>query len=129
MRRARSGKFGRFRSPSPLGCRPERSVDAQLRPVRADAYFTLHSQTSRTLSATVNSQRDIADLRKDYAKERLDERDVARDPFQQFARWFDQARGCDLPEPNAMILATADATARPSARAVLLKQFDVRGFV
>jgi pyridoxamine 5'-phosphate oxidase len=77
----------------------------------------------------VNSQRDIADLRKDYAKERLDEKNVARDPFQQFARWFDEARGCDLPEPNAMILATADTTGRPSVRTVLLKQFDARGFV
>jgi pyridoxamine 5'-phosphate oxidase len=77
----------------------------------------------------VNSQRDIADLRKDYAKERLDERSVARDPFEQFAQWFGAARGCGLPEPNAMILATADTTGRPSARTVLLKQFDARGFV
>lgn len=77
----------------------------------------------------MNSQRDIAALRKDYAKERLDEKNVARDPFEQFARWFDEVRSCDLPEPNAMILATADTTGRPSARTVLLKQFDARGFV
>jgi pyridoxamine 5'-phosphate oxidase len=77
----------------------------------------------------VKSQSNIADLRKDYAKESLDEKKVARDPFEQFACWFDAARSCDLPEPNAMILATADTTGRPSVRTVLLKQFDARGLV
>ena len=77
----------------------------------------------------MKNQRNIAHLRKDYAKESLDEKNVARDPFEQFARWFDAARGCDLPEPNAMILATADTTGRPSLRTVLLKQFDASGFV
>jgi len=77
----------------------------------------------------VKSQPDIAALRKDYAKESLDEKNVARDPFEQFARWFDAARACDLPEPNAMVLATADTSGRPSVRTVLLKQFDANGFV
>jgi pyridoxamine 5'-phosphate oxidase len=77
----------------------------------------------------VKSQPDIAALRKDYAKQSLDEKNVARNPLEQFARWFDAARACDLPEPNAMILATADTTGRPSVRTVLLKQFDVSGFV
>jgi pyridoxamine 5'-phosphate oxidase len=71
----------------------------------------------------------IADLRIDYKRETLDERDVAPQPFRQFERWFDEAVKADVPEPNAMTLATADADGRPSARVVLLKGFDDRGFV
>jgi pyridoxamine 5'-phosphate oxidase len=77
----------------------------------------------------VNTPRTIADLRRDYARESLDAKDVARDPFAQFARWFDEAVRSELPEPNAMILATANAAGKPSARTVLLKGFDARGFV
>jgi pyridoxamine 5'-phosphate oxidase len=72
---------------------------------------------------------NIADLRIDYKRETLDERAVAPDPFRQFERWFDEAVKAELPEPNAMTLATADAEGRPSARVVLLKGFDDRGFV
>lgn len=68
-------------------------------------------------------------LRIDYARASLDERDVARDPFAQFAVWFQQAQEAQIPEPNAMTLATADASGRPSSRVVLLKGFDDRGFV
>ncbi len=71
----------------------------------------------------------IADLRIDYMRETLDERDVAPDPFRQFEHWFDEAVKSQLPEPNAMTLATADAGGRPSARIVLLKGFDEGGFV
>jgi pyridoxamine 5'-phosphate oxidase len=70
----------------------------------------------------------IADLRRDYAGARLDERDVARDPIEQFVRWFDDARRAELREPNAMTLATADPGGAPSARMVLLKGVDQRGF-
>jgi pyridoxamine 5'-phosphate oxidase len=77
----------------------------------------------------VNKPRKTADLRRDYAREGLDEKDVARDPYEQFARWFDEALRAQLPEPNAMILATVDATGQPSARSVLLKGYDARGFV
>ncbi len=70
-----------------------------------------------------------ADLRRDYAREDLDEKNVARDPNEQFARWFDEALRAQLPEPNAMILATVDAAGQPSARTVLLKGHDPRGFV
>jgi pyridoxamine 5'-phosphate oxidase len=77
----------------------------------------------------VNTPRNIADLRRDYARESLDAKDVARDPFTQFARWFDETMRSELPEPNAMILATANAAGKPSARTVLLKGFDARGFV
>lgn len=71
----------------------------------------------------------IADLRIDYMRETLDEADVAPDPFRQFEHWFSEAVKAQLPEPNAMTLATVGAGARPSARVVLLKGFDERGFV
>ena len=71
----------------------------------------------------------IADLRIDYMRETLDERDVAPDPFRQFEHWFDEAVKAQLPEANAMTLATADVAGRPSARVVLLKGFDEKGFV
>lgn len=71
---------------------------------------------------------NVDDLRKQYADERLDEKDVARDPLLQFSRWFQEALNASLPEPNAMTLATADEQGRPSARIVLLKGFDDRGF-
>ena len=71
----------------------------------------------------------IADLRREYARETLDERDVARDPVEQFARWFDEALQAQLQDPNAMVLATAGASGRPAARTVLLKAYDRRGFV
>jgi pyridoxamine 5'-phosphate oxidase len=71
----------------------------------------------------------IADLRIDYMRETLDERDVAPDPVRQFEHWFDEAIKAQVPEANAMTLATADAAGRPSARVVLLKGFDEHGFV
>lgn len=71
----------------------------------------------------------IADLRKEYTLHGLDEAEVSADPFEQFRVWFDQAVGAGLVEPNAMTLATADATGRPSARVVLLKSYDAAGFV
>lgn len=73
--------------------------------------------------------RKTADLRRDYAREALDENNVARDPNEQFALWFDEVLRAQLPEPNAMILATADAAGKPSVRTVLLKGHDARGFV
>jgi pyridoxamine 5'-phosphate oxidase len=71
---------------------------------------------------------NIADLRIEYARESLDEKGVARDPFLQFSRWFQEALNAGFTEPNAMTLATADADGRPSARIVLLKGYDERGF-
>ena len=69
-----------------------------------------------------------ADLRTDYARTELDERSVDRDPFRQFGQWFDEAVVAGLPEPNAMTLATVGADGHPSARVVLLKGADERGF-
>jgi pyridoxamine 5'-phosphate oxidase len=59
---------------------------------------------------------DIAALRKSYEKDELDEAASAADPLDQFRRWFDQALGGQLPEPNAMTLATVGADGRPSTR-------------
>lgn len=71
----------------------------------------------------------LADLRKDYSLAGLAEKDLARDPFRQFEKWFQEAEGAKIPEPNAMTLATADSDGKPSARTVLLKGLDGRGFV
>jgi len=71
----------------------------------------------------------LADLRNDYSLAGLAEKDLARDPFRQFEKWFQEAAGAKIPEPNAMVLSTADGDARPSARIVLLKGLDGRGFV
>jgi pyridoxamine 5'-phosphate oxidase len=71
----------------------------------------------------------VARLRKEYTRTGLKESDAASDPIVQFRRWFDEALTADLHEPNAMTLATATPDGRPSARIVLLKGFDRRGFV
>jgi pyridoxamine 5'-phosphate oxidase len=59
----------------------------------------------------------------------LTEDQVRSNPFEQFALWYDEAQQAHLPEPDAMTLATATRDGRPSARMVLLKGFDERGFV
>ena len=71
----------------------------------------------------------LSELRKEYRAYGLSEADLDPDPIQQFRVWFDQALAADLPEPNAMTLATATLDGRPSARMVLLKGFDEAGFV
>jgi pyridoxamine 5'-phosphate oxidase len=71
----------------------------------------------------------IADLRREYALARLDEKAVSRDPIAEFARWFAEAQAAEVEEPNAMVLATVTPDGAPSARVVLLKGFDERGFV
>ena len=70
----------------------------------------------------------ISRLRKEYTRTGLDESDAAPDPIEQFRGWFDDALAADLHEPNAMTLATATPGGRPSARVVLIKGFDERGF-
>ena len=71
----------------------------------------------------------VADLRCDYRLQALLESDVHANPIQQFQSWFDQAIKAELPEPNAMTLATVSPPGRPAARMVLLKGFDQQGFV
>ena len=74
------------------------------------------------------SAADLAGLRQEYMRERLDERDVDPDPIVQFRRWFDEAVKAEVPMVNAMTLATVSAEGQPSARIVLLKGLDERGF-
>ncbi len=76
-----------------------------------------------------DKSRAIADLRKSYERDELDESASAADPLQQFERWFQQALAADLPEPNAMTVATVGADGRPSTRVVLIKGYDARGIV
>jgi len=71
----------------------------------------------------------IADLRLNYTRQSLLESDIHPDPIYQFQTWFDQAIAANLLEPNAMTLATATPSGTPSARIVLLKGVDPRGFV
>jgi pyridoxamine 5'-phosphate oxidase len=72
---------------------------------------------------------NIADLRQEYMKRSLDERDVSQDPVAQFRTWFDEAVQAELPMVNAMTLATVSAQGQPSARIVLLKGVGQDGFV
>jgi pyridoxamine 5'-phosphate oxidase len=71
----------------------------------------------------------IADLRKSYERAELDENASHADPLQQFQQWLQEAIAGQLPEPNAMTLATVDAQMRPSTRVVLIKGLDERGVV
>jgi pyridoxamine 5'-phosphate oxidase len=72
---------------------------------------------------------DIAALRKSYERDALDEDSADADPLALFTRWMEQAIGGQLPEPNAMTLATVGEGGRPSTRVVLIKGFDARGIV
>ena len=72
---------------------------------------------------------NIAELRREYTAAGLREEDLAADPFTQFDRWLRQAVEAGVHEPNAMTLATAGTDGVPSARMVLLKAVDARGFV
>ncbi|WP_019141768.1 pyridoxamine 5'-phosphate oxidase [Noviherbaspirillum massiliense] len=70
----------------------------------------------------------IADLRKEYSRANLSEEGIQPDPIAQFGKWFDEALKAQVPEANAMSLATVSADGRPSCRIVLIKDFDQRGF-
>ncbi|PYE56203.1 pyridoxamine 5'-phosphate oxidase [Deinococcus yavapaiensis] len=72
---------------------------------------------------------DLTKLRLTYAKGELRRADLHGDPVEQFRAWLDEALASDLPEPYATTVATASASGRPSARTVLLRGFDARGFV
>jgi pyridoxamine 5'-phosphate oxidase len=74
------------------------------------------------------SHMSIADIRTDYNLSELRRKDLDADPIKQFQKWFTDVLNLKLPDPNAMTLATADKKGRPSARTVLLKGIDERGF-
>lgn len=72
---------------------------------------------------------NLGKFREDYDRGQLLESEVAADPFSQFGQWFQTAVKAEIPEPNAMILATATSDGRPSARVVLLKEVEAGSFV
>ncbi len=71
----------------------------------------------------------LADLRTDYRLASLSESDVLADPIAQFNKWFGEAERAEVPEPNAMSLATSTTNGNPSVRTVLVKGVDADGFV
>ncbi len=71
----------------------------------------------------------LSDLRKSYEQGELDESLAASEPLSQFKQWLDHALASQVPEPNAMTLATVSPEGRPSTRIVLIKGFDARGIV
>ncbi|WP_397534849.1 pyridoxamine 5'-phosphate oxidase [Roseateles sp.] len=73
--------------------------------------------------------KNLAALRKSYEQGELDEQHAAGEPLDQFRQWLEQALTAELPEPNAMTVATVGPDGRPSTRIVLIKDFDERGIV
>lgn len=73
--------------------------------------------------------RKLADLRKSYERDQLDESEATNAPLELFERWFTEATEAKVPEPNAMTLATVGPDGRPSTRVVLIKDVDARGVV
>lgn len=71
----------------------------------------------------------INQLRRDFASQVLDERNVGKDPFSLFEQWMTEAVKAEVKEPNAMVLSTVSAEAKPSSRIVLLRDFSSEGFV
>ena len=80
-------------------------------------------------SAPSSISATLAQLRKSYGRAELDEHHSEADPLRQFERWLGEAIGAQLPEPNAMTLATVGSDLRPSTRIVLIKNYDARGIV
>jgi pyridoxamine 5'-phosphate oxidase len=72
---------------------------------------------------------NIADLRKSYEKAELNENASHADPLKQFEQWLQEAIASEVPEPNAMTVATVGSDLRPSTRVVLIKGYDERGIV
>jgi len=83
----------------------------------------------RALPILPHMDKQLADLRKSYERAELDEQHADDSPLRQFQRWLQEALAAELPEPNAMTLATVGADGRPSTRIVLIKGCDERGIV
>ncbi|MBK5929174.1 pyridoxamine 5'-phosphate oxidase [Halochromatium salexigens] len=81
------------------------------------------------LATPAQSHADPAALRTQFMARGLDHDDLDTDPIVQFQRWYQETLSAQLPEPNAMSLATVDANGQPSLRTVLLKLYDAQGFV
>lgn len=97
----------------------ERSAACWLTPLRM-------ARHNERMNATHSS---IADLRKSYERAELSEDASHADPLQQFDQWLNEALAAQVPEPNAMTVATVDGSLRPSTRVVLIKGYDARGIV
>ena len=72
--------------------------------------------------------KELAAIRRDYSLKELSKSSVDKNPFEQFGTWMTEALNSQVPEPTAMMLSTVDADCRPSARVVLLKEFNETGF-
>jgi pyridoxamine 5'-phosphate oxidase len=88
-----------------------------------------HKRSALTAAYTHLTMMNIADLRKSYEKAELSESASEPDPLKQFEKWLNEAISSEVPEPNAMTLATVGSDLRPSTRIVLIKGFDERGIV
>ena len=96
---------------------------------RSSATPELSSRNPGPWASRPQKSDDVSNLRKEYIRGGLKEDDAYPNPIEQFRNWFEEALAANLHEPNAMTLATAFSDGRPSARVVLLKGFDERGFV
>lgn len=74
------------------------------------------------------ASKKLANLREDYSKKELDIADVLKNPLKQFENWIKEALQSEVPEPNAMTLSTVSSDGIPSARIVLLKKLNEKGF-
>ncbi len=90
-------------------------------------FFCLHAVAHNAGMSNLSSS--IADLRKNYGRAELNEAASQADPLLQFDQWLHEAMSAEVPEPNAMTLATVGNDLRPSTRVVLIKGYDARGIV
>ena len=88
---------------------------------------TAHAAYTEAMTEAMTTSAKLADLRKSYEAGALDENASAAEPLLQFETWLQQAIQAQLPEPNAMTLATVGSSGRPSTRVVLIKGCDARG--
>ncbi len=121
-----------------LACHPERSEGPPGRCIRVRTRvwtckralrINFDSRRSFAYALPQMNSLDLAGLRREYETEGLRRTDLHPDPIEQFSIWFAAAVSAALPDANAITLATATAAGKPSARIVLLKGFDQRGFV
>ena len=128
-----AARHGRFRGRGTLlGARPEEDdggVHSSDRALTAPSAPTARTATPDGAPAPAASAVDVSGMRRHYSAAGLVEADLAAHPMDQFAHWLAEATAAGLDEPNAMVVSTADADGQPSARTVLLKGYDRRGFV
>lgn len=99
-----------------------------LQPITLGAALQIWAVKISIKEVTMN-QRELSAMRREYARETLDEQHTKENPLEQFRLWFDEAAKACVMEPNAMTLATVTPAGRAAARVVLLKDFDEDGFV